>query len=69
MAQKYGSKDYSSTVLGIELINEPISWGNKTLSTTLSWAEGAYHAVKGSSTNENLMVVMHDAFAPNGPND
>lgn len=69
MAQKYGSTDYSGTVMGIELVNEPISWGNNTLSTTQSWAQEAYHAVKGNSTNENLMVVMHDAFAPNGPSD
>ncbi|KAL9072780.1 MAG: hypothetical protein Q9161_003321 [Pseudevernia consocians] len=69
IAQKYGSKDYSDTVMGIELVNEPISWGNNTLSTTQTWAQEAYHAVKGNSTNENLMVVMHDAFAPNGPSD
>lgn len=69
MAQKYGAKEYSDTVMGIELVNEPISWGNNTLDTTQTWAQEAYHAVKGNSTNENLMVVMHDAFAPNGPSD
>lgn len=69
MALKYGSKEYSDTVMGIELVNEPISWGNNTLSTTQTWAQEAYHAVKANSTNENLMVVMHDAFAPNGPSD
>ena len=69
IAQKYGSKDYSDTFIGIELVNEPISWGNNTLNTTQTWAQDTDHTVKGNSTNEDLMVVMHDAFAPNGPSD
>ena len=42
---------------------------NQYRGETISSVQEAYHAVKGNSTNENLMVVMHDAFAPNGPSD
>ncbi|KAI9818463.1 MAG: exo-1,3-beta-glucanase [Pycnora praestabilis] len=62
MAQKYGAQQYAGTVVGLELVNEPISWGNNQLSTTEQFASDAYYAVKAAAANQNLMIVMHDAF-------
>lgn len=62
MAQKYGSTEYADVVVGLEMTNEPISYGNNQFSVTQSWAQTAYKAVKAASTNENLVIVMHDAF-------
>ncbi|KAH7393608.1 putative glucan 1,3-beta-glucosidase [Cadophora sp. MPI-SDFR-AT-0126] len=62
MAAKYGQAQYADVVVGLELVNEPISWGNNKFSTTQSWAQDAYAAVKSQVENENLVIVMHDAF-------
>lgn len=64
MAAKYGSSDYSDVVVGLELVNEPISWGNNQLSTTLQFARDAYAQVKSASANPHLNVIMHDSFVP-----
>jgi glucan 1,3-beta-glucosidase len=61
-AAKYGSLEYAGTVIGLELVNEPISWANNTFSTTQSWAADASAAAKASATNPNLTFIMHDAF-------
>jgi glucan 1,3-beta-glucosidase len=62
MAKKYGAQEYADVVVGLELTNEPISWGNNDFSKTQSWAQDAYKAVKAQATNQNLVVIMHDAF-------
>lgn len=62
MAKKYGAQEYADVVVGLELTNEPISWGNNQFSKTQSWAQDAYKAVKAQATNPNLVIVMHDAF-------
>jgi glucan 1,3-beta-glucosidase len=62
MAKKYGSIEYADVVVGLEMTNEPISYGNNLFSTTQSWAQQAYTAVKAVVENPNLVVVMHDAF-------
>jgi glucan 1,3-beta-glucosidase len=62
MAAKYGSLKYADVVVGLELINEPISWGANDLSITKSWAQNAYKAVKSVTMNPALKIVMHDAF-------
>ncbi|KAI9726002.1 MAG: hypothetical protein M1834_009450 [Cirrosporium novae-zelandiae] len=62
MAKKYGSVEYADTVAAIEIVNEPISWGNNSFETTQEWAEQAYYAIKAVATNKNLMVVTHDSF-------
>ena len=62
MAKKYGAQEYADVVVGLELTNEPISWGNNVFSKTQSWAQDAYKAVKAQATNPNLVIVMHDAF-------
>lgn len=62
MARKYGSMDYAGTVVGLQLANEPISWGNNDLAKTKQWTVQAYQAVRREIANPNLMVVMHDAF-------
>jgi glucan 1,3-beta-glucosidase len=62
MAQIYGSASYADVVVGLELVNEPISWGNNAFSVTQAWAQEAYAAVRAVTENPNLMIVMHDAF-------
>lgn len=66
MAQKYGSTQYADTVIGLELVNEPLSDNGNTFDTTVQFAKDAYKAVRDVATNPNLMIVMHDAFR--GPN-
>ena len=61
-AQKYGASQYADVVVGIEIVNEPISWGNNSLQTTQSWAESAFKVVRAASTNQNIRVVSHDGF-------
>ncbi|MCJ1457213.1 exo-1,3-beta-glucanase [Mycoblastus sanguinarius] len=62
MAKKYGSVQYSDTVIAIELVNEPTSSGANNFNTTQQFAREAYAAVKGNATSPDLMIVMHDAF-------
>ncbi|KAL9097739.1 MAG: hypothetical protein Q9165_000065 [Trypethelium subeluteriae] len=68
MAKKYGSIDYADVVNGIELVNEPISWklsngeGND-LDKMQAWTKQAYTAVKNVTSNPDLRIIMHDAFA------
>ncbi|PVH76801.1 glycoside hydrolase family 5 protein [Cadophora sp. DSE1049] len=62
MAAKYGQAKYADVVVGLELVNEPISWDNNKFSVTQAWAQDAYAAVKSQVENENLVIVMHDAF-------
>lgn len=62
MAKKYGALEYADVVVGLQLVNEPISWGANNFDTTKSWAADAYRAVKAAATNKNLVIVMHDAF-------
>ena len=62
IAQKYGSAKYADVVMGLELVNEPISWGPNNFNTTKRWAEKAYTAVRAASLNKDLVIVMHDSF-------
>jgi glucan 1,3-beta-glucosidase len=62
MAAKYGAAEYADVVVGLELTNEPISYGSNVFSITQSWAQEAYTAIKAVVENENLVIVMHDAF-------
>jgi glucan 1,3-beta-glucosidase len=62
MAAKYGAQEYADVVVGLELTNEPISWGANQFSVTQSWAQSAYASVKAVVENENLVIVMHDSF-------
>ncbi|KAH0538242.1 hypothetical protein FGG08_005161 [Glutinoglossum americanum] len=66
MATKYGGQQFADTVVALELVNEPISWGDNDIDTTKQFAIDAYHAVKAAATNKDLMVVMHDAFVGPG---
>jgi len=62
MAKKYGAEEYAGTVVGLEIANEPISWGNNNFGKIQEFATDAYNAVKAEAANPDLMVVMHDAF-------
>ncbi|KAI9840845.1 MAG: exo-1,3-beta-glucanase [Sclerophora amabilis] len=62
MAEKYGAQQYADVVIGLELINEPISWGSNNIETTKRFAADAYAAVRAAAANPDLMIIMHDAF-------
>jgi glucan 1,3-beta-glucosidase len=62
MAKKYGAMEYADVVVGLQMVNEPISWGNNNFETTQSWTQKAYSAVKAEVENEGLVIVMHDGF-------
>lgn len=62
IATKYGAASYAGTVIGIELVNEPISGGANTPAGNAEFAKSAYSTVRAASTNKDLMIVMHDAF-------
>ncbi|KAI9760217.1 MAG: basic helix-loop-helix protein [Chaenotheca gracillima] len=62
MARKYGAREYADTVVALELVNEPISWGDNDFGTTQQFARDAYAAVRAAATNPDLLIVMHDAF-------
>jgi len=62
MAKKYGSKQYADVVVGLQLTNEPISWGANDNTKTKTWAKDAYRAVKEVTENKDMVIVMHDAF-------
>lgn len=59
MAKKYGSTRYAGTVVGLEIVNEPISWGANSPDKITQFAKDAYAAIKGAATNPDLQVVMH----------
>lgn len=67
ITRKYGCKSYADVVIGIELINEPISWQPNDFDVTQAWAKKAYQAVRESATNLNLQIVMHDSFTTPWP--
>ncbi|CAG8952038.1 hypothetical protein HYFRA_00000774 [Hymenoscyphus fraxineus] len=66
MATKYGSNKYADVVVGLQMVNEPVSWGNSKIETTQSWTEKAYNAVRAVTENKNMMIVMHDGFVGAG---
>ena len=62
MAHKYGDLQYAETVVGLQLVNEPVSWGNNNFAVTKKWAGDAYTQIVAVTANPKLMIVMHDAF-------
>ncbi|KAI9677504.1 MAG: exo-1,3-beta-glucanase [Caeruleum heppii] len=66
MARKYGAQRFANTVVGLQLVNEPISWDNNRFDVTKQWTVDAYNMVRAQAENKNLMLIMHDAFE--GPN-
>ncbi|OCL08758.1 glycoside hydrolase family 5 protein [Glonium stellatum] len=62
IATKYGTNHYADVVAGIELVNEPISWGANNFNLTKQWAEQAYGNVRAVLENPQVMIVMEDAF-------
>lgn len=63
ITKKYGCESYSDVVIGIELVNEPISWEPNSFDVTQEWTSKAYRAVRAAATNRDLQIVMHDSFA------
>ena len=62
MATKYGAASYAGTVIGLEIVNEPISWGANTPAGNIAFAKSAYSTVRAAASNKDLTIVMHDAF-------
>ncbi|KAH7031945.1 glycoside hydrolase superfamily [Macrophomina phaseolina] len=79
IAQKYGTKELASTVISIELVNEPTNTPPNTLEVTKAWTKATYEVVRAAASNRDLRIVMHDQWvtpknwldineALNGPN-
>ncbi|KAF2861227.1 glycoside hydrolase family 5 protein [Piedraia hortae CBS 480.64] len=62
ISRKYGAQSYADVVFAIELVNEPISWGANKFDVIKDWAQKAAAAVKQAATNNDLEIIMHDAF-------
>lgn len=62
VAKKYGQLKWADTVFAIEMTNEPISWGANKFSTTQSWSQTTYAAMKKVAANQDLRIIMHDGF-------
>jgi len=64
MGKKYGAQEYADVVHAIQLINEPISWGNNKFDVTYQFAIDAYWKVEELTANKGMQIIMHDAFTP-----
>lgn len=62
MVQKYGTTDWADVVWGLELVNEPVVYDTSSFGDVSSWAKSAFDALVGLADNENLKIIMHDAF-------
>ncbi|ODQ54536.1 glycoside hydrolase, partial [Saitoella complicata NRRL Y-17804] len=64
IAKKYGASSYADVVIGIQLVNEPASWGNNSNDITRDFYNDGYGNVWAEIENGNMMVVIHDNFLP-----
>lgn len=62
IVQKYGSTSYSDVVFGLELVNEPVVWNTASADQVADWAKYAFDALLDLADNQNLKIIMHDAF-------
>ena len=62
MAKKYGTNAYADVVVGLEMVNEPAAGGNNSFSTSQSWAQSTFQAIKAVVENQNLVIITHDSF-------
>lgn len=63
IAQKYGAASYANVVVGIELTNEPLAGSPNNIEITRQWSKDAYNSIKPFVENQNLVIVMQDAYA------
>ncbi len=59
IAEKYGASDYQDTVIGIELVNEPLPT-KYSINDIQDYYQSAYMAVRNET--KNTPVIIHDAF-------
>lgn len=59
---KYGTSDYADVVWGVELVNEPVVWDDDSFDEVTAWATSAFNALMDISENDDLKIIMHDAF-------
>lgn len=62
IAAKYGADSYKGTVIGLQVVNEPLSSGANTFAKNQQFAKNAYNAVRAKAANKDMAVVMHDGF-------
>lgn len=62
IVEKYGTTAWSDVVWGLELVNEPVVWDTSSFGDVSSWAKSAFDAITGLAGNDNLKIIMHDAF-------
>lgn len=64
IASTYGTDEYKGVVTAIEVINEPVAWDANSIATIKQFYDNAYTTVRAASSDNQLLIVMHDAFQP-----
>jgi glucan 1,3-beta-glucosidase len=64
IASKYGTIANSDVVIGLELVNEPSTSNGISFAKTEQWVLDAYTAVRSTTENKKLQIIIHDSFLP-----
>lgn len=64
IAGQFGATQYGDVVTDIELANEPASWGGQDIDEIWTFYTNAYALARSAASNQNLRIVVHDAFLP-----
>lgn len=63
--QKYSQDEYIDTVIGIELLNEPLGPSINLNKLKSQYLQPAYDYLRNELGNTDQIIVIHDAFMPN----
>ena len=63
--QKYSQEEYIDTVIGIELLNEPLGPSIDLNKLKYQYLQPAYEYLRNELGNTDQIIVIHDAFMPN----
>lgn len=63
--QKYSGPEYIDTVIGIELLNEPLGPSIDINKLKSQYLQPAYDFLRKELGNSDQIIVIHDAFMPN----
>ena len=63
--QKYSGPEYIDTVIGIELLNEPLGPSIDINKLKYQYLQPAYDFLRKELGNSDQIIVIHDAFMPN----
>ena len=60
IATKYGSADYASTVVAIQIFSHPIATPNAEANADQTFISKAYSSIRSAAANPNLQVILPD---------